>query len=91
MKNGKSVDADLRLSDADGMAYTQKTGRVDAWDPESFSRARVSAGITYDEMAARLGVSRTQVFTWTQARRPPRPLLPKIAKTLGVSQRSLLK
>lgn len=71
------------------MAHSKTYGRVDSWDPEAFTRARVDADVTLDSIASRLGVARSTVHSWARSGRPRADLLPSIAHILRVPQRKL--
>lgn len=58
--------------------------------PETLKSLRVSNGYTQKALANELGVSPITVFQWEHGKYKPTPsIMPKLAKTLGISSKDL--
>lgn len=70
---------------------------VDGWDPVAFQRAREAAGLTFDEIAARMkgpdgrSMARSSVRAWSEYGRPRTDKLKRLARILGVNPEDLTK
>lgn len=64
---------------------------VDGWDPVAFQRSREAAGLTFDDIAARMDLARSSVRAWSEYGRPRTDKLKDLARILGVKPGDLTK
>lgn len=71
--------------------YRPRADRARAWDPDAYDAARVAQGLTWQALSDRLGGTPhlATLHTYSLGRRPPRALVPRIARALRVPQRAL--